>query len=83
MVELSGLVCVIFIRWLWLGASRLGVPTLVVMLVANDFWNLPGDARFMALIGLFEHLGLIAVLIMATSLAGATPIVSNSALNEK
>lgn len=81
-VELGGSVCVIFNRWLWLGAGGLGVLTLVAMLVANDFWNLAGNARLMALNGFFEHLGLIAALVMATILAGAAPLTGNSARNQ-
>jgi len=68
-VELGGSACVIVNRWVWLGAGGLGVLTAVAMLVANDFWNLTGQAHFMALNSFFEHLGLIAALVMATQLA--------------
>ncbi|HEX7815078.1 DoxX family protein [Dyella sp.] len=68
-VELGGSICVIVNRWVWLGAGGLGVLTAVAMLVANDFWNLNGQAHFMALNSFFEHLGLIAALVMATQLA--------------
>ena len=68
-VELCGSLCVIVNRWVWLGAGGLGVLTLVAMLVANDFWNLTGDAHFMALNSFFEHLGLIAALVVVTQLA--------------
>lgn len=67
-VELGGSLCVIANRWLWLGAGGLGILTAVAMLVANDFWNLAGQAHFMALNSFFEHLGLIAALVMATQL---------------
>ncbi|CAB3794502.1 DoxX family protein [Pararobbsia alpina] len=69
-IELGGSVCVIVNRMVWLGAGGLGALTAVAMLVANDFWNLTGEARFMALNAFFEHLGLIAALVMATCLAG-------------
>ncbi|KAA0999294.1 DoxX family protein [Paraburkholderia panacisoli] len=69
-VELGGSACVIFSRFVWLGAGALGALTAVAMFVANDFWNLTGDAHFFALNAFFEHLGLIAALVMATCLAG-------------
>ncbi|MEX3944470.1 DoxX family protein [Paraburkholderia sp. EG287A] len=71
-VELGGSACVILNRFVWLGAGGLGVLTAVAMLVANDFWNLTGDPRVFALNGFFEHLGLIAALVMTTCLAGNT-----------
>ncbi|BCG02692.1 hypothetical protein PPGU19_072600 (plasmid) [Paraburkholderia sp. PGU19] len=69
-VELGGSACVIFSRFVWLGAGALGALTAVAMFVANDFWNLTGDAHFFALNAFFEHLGLIAALVMATCVAG-------------
>jgi uncharacterized membrane protein YphA (DoxX/SURF4 family) len=69
-VELGGSACVIFSRFVWLGAGALGALTAVAMFVANDFWNLTGDAHFMALNSFFEHLGLIAALVMATCVSG-------------
>jgi uncharacterized membrane protein YphA (DoxX/SURF4 family) len=68
-VELGGSLCVIVNRHVWLGAGGLGVLTAIAMLVANDFWNLAGDARFAALNSFFEHLGLIAALVIVTQLA--------------
>ncbi|MDN7933445.1 DoxX family protein [Burkholderia metallica] len=70
-VELAGSLCVVFNRFTWLGAGSLGMLTLVAMAVANDFWNHTGAARFMALNSFFEHLGLIAALVLATLLADA------------
>jgi uncharacterized membrane protein YphA (DoxX/SURF4 family) len=69
-VELGGSACVIANRLVWLGAGGLGALTVVAMFVANDFWNLTGDAHSFALNAFFEHLGLIAALVMATCLAG-------------
>ncbi|AOK29021.1 DoxX family protein [Burkholderia singularis] len=67
-VEIGGSLCVIFRRFTWIGAGGLGVLTVVAMAVANDFWNQAGVARFMALNSFFEHLGLIAALVLATML---------------
>ncbi|MDN7653439.1 DoxX family protein [Burkholderia multivorans] len=67
-VEIGGSLCVVFRRFVWIGAGALGVLTLVAMLVANDFWNQTGIARFMALNSFFEHLGLIAALVLVTVL---------------
>jgi uncharacterized membrane protein YphA (DoxX/SURF4 family) len=36
------------------------------MLTANDFWHLIGHDRFMALNAFFEHLGLIAGLVIVS-----------------
>lgn len=68
-VEILGSLCVICRRFTWLGAGGLGVLTVVAMLVANDFWDHTGAARFMALNSFFEHLGLIAALVLATVLS--------------
>jgi uncharacterized membrane protein YphA (DoxX/SURF4 family) len=55
---------VIFGRWGWLGAGWLGVLTAIAMLAANNFWAMAGHDRFTAVNGFFEHLGLIAGLIL-------------------
>lgn len=70
-VEIVGSLCVVFRRFMWIGAGGLGVLTVVAMLVANDFWNQTGTARFMALNSFFEHVGLIAALVLATMLGDA------------
>ncbi|WP_423378837.1 DoxX family protein [Burkholderia sp. LMG 32019] len=70
-VEIGGSLCIVFRRFTWLGAGSLGMLTLVAMGVANDFWNQTGAAHFMALNSFFEHLGLIAALVLATLLADA------------
>jgi len=77
-VELGGSLCVIANRLVWLGAGGLGVLTIVAMLVANDFWHQAGQAHFMALNSFFEHLGLIAALVMATQLVGRRKNVGNN-----
>jgi len=52
-VELGGSVLVVVGRWVWLGAGGLGVLTAIAMFAANDF---------------FEHLGLIAGLVLVSVL---------------
>jgi len=63
-VEVAGSLLVIFGRLIWLGAGGLGTLTAVAMMVANNFWALTGHDRFMAMNSFFEHLGLIAGLIL-------------------
>ncbi|HDR9486648.1 TPA: DoxX family protein [Burkholderia aenigmatica] len=70
-VEIAGSLCIVLGRFTWLGAGSLGMLTLVAMAVANDFWNRTGAEHFMALNSFFEHLGLIAALVLATMLADA------------
>jgi uncharacterized membrane protein YphA (DoxX/SURF4 family) len=68
-IELGGSALVIFGQWVWLGAGGLGVLTAVAMLTANDFWAKTGDDRFMATNAFFEHLGLIAGLVLISLLS--------------
>lgn len=68
-VELGGSALVIIGRWVWLGAGGLGVLTAVAMLTANDFWAKTGHDRFMAVNAFFEHLGLIAGLVLVSILS--------------
>jgi uncharacterized membrane protein YphA (DoxX/SURF4 family) len=68
-VELGGSALVIFGRWVWLGAGGLGVLTAVAMFTADDFWAKTGHDRFMALNAFFEHLGLIAGLVLVSVLS--------------
>jgi uncharacterized membrane protein YphA (DoxX/SURF4 family) len=72
-VEILGPLAVVSNRFVWLGAGALGCLVAVAMFVANDFWNLSGQAHFMALNGFFEHLGLIAGLAMAVILSDRDP----------
>jgi uncharacterized membrane protein YphA (DoxX/SURF4 family) len=65
-VELGGSTLVMLGWQVWLGAGGLGVLTAVAMLTANDFWHLTGHDRFMALNAFFEHLGLIAGLVIVS-----------------
>jgi uncharacterized membrane protein YphA (DoxX/SURF4 family) len=70
-IELGGSALVMLGRPVWLGAGGLGVLTAVAMLTANDFWHLTGHDRFMALNAFFEHLGLIAGLVIVSIHAAA------------
>jgi uncharacterized membrane protein YphA (DoxX/SURF4 family) len=63
-VEIGGSLCVVFNRFVWLGAGGLCTLTAVAMLVANDFWNRTGAGHFMALNSFFEHLGLISAFVL-------------------
>jgi uncharacterized membrane protein YphA (DoxX/SURF4 family) len=65
-VELGGSALVMLGWQVWLGAGGLGVLTAVAMLTANDFWHLTRHDRFMALNAFFEHLGLIAGLVIVS-----------------
>jgi uncharacterized membrane protein YphA (DoxX/SURF4 family) len=69
MVELGGSALVIVGGWVWLGAGGLGVLTAVAMLTANDFWAKTDHDRFMAVNAFFEHLGLIAGLVLISLLS--------------
>lgn len=77
-VEIGGSLCVVLRRFTWLGAGGLGMLTVVAMLVANDFWHQTGVARFMALNSFFEHLGLIAALVLVTLLGDAQAIAAEN-----
>jgi uncharacterized membrane protein YphA (DoxX/SURF4 family) len=68
-VELGGSVLVVLGRWVWLGAGGLGVLTAVAMVTANDFWAKAGHERFLAVNAFFEHLGLIAGLVLVSILS--------------
>ena len=68
-VELVGSALVIAGRWVWLGAGGLGVLTAVAMLAANDFWAKTGHDRFLATNAFFEHLGLVAGLVLVSVLS--------------
>jgi uncharacterized membrane protein YphA (DoxX/SURF4 family) len=68
-IELGGSGLVILGRLVWLGAGALGILTAIAMLVANDFWTMDGLARFVAMNSFFEHLGLIAGLVLVALIA--------------
>jgi uncharacterized membrane protein YphA (DoxX/SURF4 family) len=64
-VELGGSALVVSGRLVWLGAGALGVLTAIATFVANNFWAVEGHARLMAINTFFEHLGLIAGMVLA------------------
>lgn len=68
-VELIGPILIITGRFVWLGAGALGVLTAIATLAASDFWNMEGQARFSAMNTFFEHVGLIAGLVLAALIA--------------
>jgi uncharacterized membrane protein YphA (DoxX/SURF4 family) len=78
-VEIGGSVLVILGRWVWLGAGALGVLTAIAMLAANNFWALTGHDRFIALNTFFEHLGLIAGLILTCIIQQLSPLEARHA----
>jgi uncharacterized membrane protein YphA (DoxX/SURF4 family) len=63
-VELGGAMLVISGRLVWLGAGALGVLTGIATLVANPFWSVEGPGRIMVTNSFFEHVGLIAGLVI-------------------
>jgi uncharacterized membrane protein YphA (DoxX/SURF4 family) len=71
-VELGGSLLVISGRFVWFGAGGLGVLTAVAMATANSFWTMAGHDRFMELNAFFEHLGLIAGLVLVSMQAAHT-----------
>jgi len=65
MVELLGSALVLSGWMRWLGAVALACFTLAATFVANRYWNLPpGEGRFMAANGFFEHLGLVGAFLL-------------------
>ncbi|WP_440642672.1 DoxX family protein [Bradyrhizobium sp. PUT101] len=71
-VELGGSLLVVVNRLVWLGAGGLGVLTFVAMLTANAFWTMSGHERFVATNSFFEHLGLIAGLVLVAVVSEQT-----------
>lgn len=68
-VELVGPMLVLINRLVWLGAGMLGVFTLLAAFVANHFWTMQGQQRFMATNGFFEHVGLAGGFVLAALVA--------------
>lgn len=63
-LELVASVLVIGGWYRWLGALALALFTLAASLVANPFWVMAGEARFMATNAFFEHVGLAGGLVL-------------------
>jgi uncharacterized membrane protein YphA (DoxX/SURF4 family) len=68
-VEVIGPLLILIGRLVWLGAGMLGVFTLLAAFVANAFWTMQGDARFMATNAFLEHVGLVGGFILAALVA--------------
>ncbi|TCU78565.1 putative membrane protein YphA (DoxX/SURF4 family) [Bradyrhizobium sp. R2.2-H] len=71
-IELGGSLLVVVNRLVWLGAGGLSVLTFVAMLTANAFWTMNGHERFIATNSFFEHLGLIAGLVVVAIMSEQT-----------
>ena len=68
-VQLVGSVIIISGYHVWLGAGILAGFTGATEFVAHRFWELSGAAEFQARNEFFEHLGLVAGLVMVALLA--------------
>ncbi len=68
-VEIIGPLLILLGRMVWLGAGMLGVFTLLAAFVANAFWTMEGQERFMATNAFFEHVGLVGGFILAALVA--------------
>ncbi|MFC0242402.1 DoxX family protein [Rhodopseudomonas telluris] len=75
-IELGGSALVLADRLAWLGAGALGVLTFVAMLTANAFWAAPVAERWTLTNAFFEHLGLIAGLVLVAMRSGRTRSIS-------
>lgn len=63
-LELGASLAILSGYYRWLGAGFLGVFTLMATLVANRFWEMGGQERFMAANSFFEHLGLTGAFLL-------------------
>jgi uncharacterized membrane protein YphA (DoxX/SURF4 family) len=69
-VELIASALIILGRFVWLAAGALIVFTALATVIAHAFWTMQGMERFMAMNIFFEHIGLIAGLVMVAMLSG-------------
>lgn len=63
-LELGASVAILSGYYRWLGSGFLGVFTLMATCVANRFWEMGGQERFMAANSFFEHLGLTGAFLL-------------------
>lgn len=63
-LELGASAAILTGYYRWLGAGFLGVFTLMATFVANRFWEMSGQERFMAANSFFEHLGLTGAFLL-------------------
>lgn len=68
-VELVGSALLLAGRWVWFAAGMLGVFTMLAAIIANPFWTMQGQERFMATNAFFEHLGLIGGFVLTAVIA--------------
>lgn len=64
LLELGASALIIAGWYRWLGALALALFTLAASVVANPFWLMTGEARFMATNAFFEHIGLAGGLLL-------------------
>ena len=64
LIEIGGSVLVLSGYAVWLGAGALGCLTAVAMFRADNFWTKSGQERLTQANTFFEHLGLIAGLVL-------------------
>ncbi|QEZ43055.1 DoxX family protein [Cupriavidus oxalaticus] len=57
-LELGACAMILLGWWRWLGALALAAFTVGATFIANRFWEVPPEARFMMTNAFFEHLGL-------------------------
>ncbi|QEI05214.1 DoxX family protein [Pigmentiphaga aceris] len=63
-VELGAPVLILAGIWRWAGALALAGFTVFATLVANRFWEMSGQERFMTTNAFFEHIGLIGAFVL-------------------
>ena len=68
-VELIGPALILADRLAWLGAGMLSVFTILAAIIANNFWTMEGQARFMATNAFFEHIGLVGGFVLVAILS--------------
>jgi transmembrane protein len=66
LVQLGGSLLVILNRWTWLGAGALGVFTVLVTVLAHQFWTLEGLERVRELNTFLEHFALVAGFVLVS-----------------
>ena len=69
LVQLGGSALVIANVWTWLGAGALGVFTVIVTLLAHQFWTLQGSSQTEQLNVFLEHLAIVAGFVLAAILS--------------
>lgn len=68
-VEIVAPLLIISGRFVWLGAGAIAAETAIITFVVNDFWNLQGHARSLAMNAFLEHWAVIGGCVLAALLA--------------